>query len=186
MRKTALRKMLFGSTAAAALIFLFSGWCRADEQAPAAAAVENAQVETAPAGQKLFSSTFLKTKSSAQQKLAPGSEIPDLGSRASQASKGLIYCVAGVLVLFSLYRHLKLRGSSGVEQNVIELIARKALSSKTALLVVRAEERKFLLTQTGDDVSLLAELDPATGFMDTLTGLSLVDEETGKIAAANG
>ena len=50
----------------------------------------------------------------------------------------------------------------------IDILSRRGIAPKTVLLVVRAEGKKFFLAQTDGDVKLLAPIEDAETFQDTL------------------
>jgi flagellar biogenesis protein FliO len=148
----------------------------AQQQNGSTPAVAGAEEQADSGAKAAFHSSFAKGGNKFSKASSLGKDIPDFGESASKASKGLIYCLAAALVLLYVYKQVRSRANGQNDQQVIEVIARRGLSSRTALLVVRAEERKFLLTQKGDDVTLLSELDPVSNFTDAFSQLALVEE----------
>jgi flagellar biogenesis protein FliO len=148
----------------------------AQQQTDLAQLVTGAEEQVDSAEKTTLRSSLSKAGNKFSKTPSLGRDVPEFGASAGKASKGLIYCLAAVLVLLYVYKQVRSRTNGQVDQQVIEVIARRGLSSRTALLVIRADERKFLLTQNGDEVTLLSELDPVSGFTDTFSQLALVEE----------
>ncbi len=91
------------------------------------------------------------------QGVAVGTEVPGLASLAGNITKGLLYCVGVFLVIVSLFKRF---GPDRISLPLeVEILGRKNLSPKTALLVVQVEGRRLLLASTPDDIKLISELD---------------------------
>ena len=150
-----------------------------------AASAETAAASGAAAKPAVALSPF-RTRNTEFGKSGLGSELPDFSQAAGKTSKVTFYLVAVILSLLYGYKQIKLRNQPLSDQSLIEILARKSVSSKTALIIVKAEERKFLLSQNGDDLSLLADLGPSANFAEGLSQLSFFEENPSPAQAANG
>lgn len=105
----------------------------------------------------------LMPRSAAKPKTLVGSETVQVKSLGGELLKGTLYCIAIFLFGASLYKRYldKQQNTAG---NGIEIVSRRALGSRTALLVVRAEGRRFFLSQSGEEVHLLTALDEPASF----------------------
>ncbi len=135
---------------------------------------------------KSWSSSFQKNRNSTAANSNIGAQVPDLPAAAGKSSKALVFCLSGVFILLYLYKHYNLKNQTGAEQNLIEVLARKPLSSKTSILLIRTEERKFLLSQNGDELALLSDLGPAANFAEKLSQLTMLEQDDLNHAAVNG
>lgn len=79
-------------------------------------------------------------------------------SAVSSVSKKSIYFIALLMIGFSLFKKFSLKQTQQEEKEHIDVISRKALSSRSSLMIVQVENQKLLLAQNGDDVSFLTEL----------------------------
>ncbi len=119
----------------------------------------------------------LRTKTAAKDSSIYGKQVPDFDAAGSKTAKWALYLTGLLLAVCYVYKHLKLRKSQGAQQSAIEIVARQGVSSRASLLVVRAEERKFLVSLNGDEISLVAELDPVSGFENEFVHTGLNREE---------
>lgn len=99
---------------------------------------------------------------------------PSLSDLFARVFKGLLYCVATILLCVSLYRRF-FETQAPKSDELIKLLGKKTIAPKTALLVIETAGQKFLLSQTQDQVALLAELNATQQFDETL--ISLYDQD---------
>jgi flagellar biogenesis protein FliO len=66
-----------------------------------------------------------------------------------------------VLLGFSLYKRFAKKVGLEPTGETIEVVSRKALSSRTSLLIVKVEQHTVLLSQNGDDVTFLTDITAA-------------------------
>lgn len=108
-------------------------------------------------------------------------EPVDFKSLTSKTTKGFVYTAIFFLLALSLYRKYGTRSDAGLKQGAIQVLARKQIGSRTALLMIQAEERKFLLAQNGDQLALLSDL--SFGF-EELSPLELAAQEESTVRSA--
>lgn len=82
--------------------------------------------------------------------------------------KGLLYCIAGVVILCSAYKRFFPTSNKGAGSNSITVLARRELSSRSSLFIVEAEGRRFLLAQGADPVTVIASIDDELQFATAL------------------
>jgi flagellar biogenesis protein FliO len=109
-----------------------------------------------------------------------GAATEETARASSGLAKSTWLLAGGMLLLFGIYKKSSLSNKQQFPSDTIEIAARKAIGPKTALLVVAAEGKRFLLSQEGDSVSLLAHLDNPRNFADEmslLTEVEVIDEQ---------
>lgn len=100
---------------------------------------------------------------------------PSLSDLFAQVFKGLLYCVATILLGASLYRRFFEKPAAKAD-DLIKVLGKRTIAPKTALIIIESAGQKFLLSHTPDQVALLAELNSAPHFDDTL--ISLYEQES--------
>lgn len=110
----------------------------------------------------------------AHKKVELASSIPNFALLAGDLAKTLIFCAAGLLVILSAVKRFQAK-----RENIpspIEIIARKTMGARSALLLVSVEGKRFLLAQSAESLKLLAKLDESLTFSDHLQGLIEVED----------
>lgn len=105
-----------------------------------------------------------------------GAGVEETNRASAGIAKSTWLLAGGLLLLFGIYKKTSLSNKLQIPSDSIEIAARKAIGPKTALLVVSAEGKRFLLSQEGDSVSLLANLDTPRNFADEMS--LITDQET--------
>lgn len=88
-----------------------------------------------------------------------GSALPSAAEQFSAVGRGLAYCLVIGLVGYAIVQKLK-KNSALPDSSGINIISKKVIGPRTILLVAEVAGKRFFLSQTSDDVTLLAELDP--------------------------
>lgn len=114
---------------------------------------------------------------------ASGAEVPRLGGSAAGVFQGLVYSAGAVLLLAAVFRKLRPENKLGTQCG-IDIVGRRQLGSKTALLLIETEGQRFLLAQTPEEISLLSAIEPVSSFDRALCELSAAQarDETDKAA----
>lgn len=137
---------------------------------PASPTVAGSAQTDEPAQSNISKSTWSKTSSAS----APAS---DRNSESGRASKGFLYVLGILLLAFALYK--KFSGKRGAHALVdIEVLARKAVSPKHALLIVTVEGERLLLAQGTETLSFVTKLSTSSSFRSELA--QFLDPETEK------
>lgn len=103
---------------------------------------------------------FQRRLKASSKELSTSGELPNFQSLAGKVLKGLLYCVALVLILASVFKKLnKQPGSQNPDS--IKVIGRKHLSPRNSLLVVEIDNKKLLLSESQDGLRFIANLDIA-------------------------
>ncbi len=100
----------------------------------------------------------LPAKTIRPSKIAPGSEVPPLGSLVKKSSQGFAYCLVVFCLGLAAYRKFYRKSSFAEASQQIEILSRRAISGKTSLVLVSVEGQKFLLSHTGEQISLISAL----------------------------
>ncbi len=106
-----------------------------------------------------------------------GTSVPEFGMLARKTA----FSLAGLTLFFLLVtgtfkRFAKSRGTLRSEHE-IEVIARRPVGQRQALLVVAVDGRKFLLSQGTEDIRLVSELEAADPFANALDeGFELIGD----------
>ncbi len=85
-------------------------------------------------------------------------ETSNTESTASSVTKKSIYFFALLMIGFSIFKKFTLKQTRQEEKEYIDVVSRKALSSRSSLFIVQVEQQKLLLSQNGDDVRFLPQL----------------------------
>ncbi|MCC6932437.1 MAG: FliO/MopB family protein [Deltaproteobacteria bacterium] len=88
---------------------------------------------------------------------AIGSQTIKVADLAKKSSKGLIYCLAVFLIALAVKNKLRQRPENNNNKS-INILARKAITAKSSLLLVTVENQKLLLAQNGDSLALISEM----------------------------
>ncbi len=143
-----------------ALITLF---CSA--YTPAQAEEVSAKLSAEAAQSKAITTDALERIKRARQELeekkenATEEEVEKLS--VSSVAKNSMYFFALLLIGFSVFKKFTTKATTNNEAELIEVVSRKALSTRTSLMIVQIENQKLLLSQNGDDVQYLTELSQA-------------------------
>lgn len=133
----------------------------ADDAAPAEEAKSEAKPEAASAKEtpatKAFLAKLAKSRAEVQAKNAQQAEPPATQGLGGSLKNGF-YFLAALFVLGSLYKRRNAKNAGDAGEQPIAIKARRGLGGKTSLLIVEAEGQRFLLAQSGDDVSLVSPL----------------------------
>jgi len=81
----------------------------------------------------------------------------------AEVFKGLLYCIATVLFGFSIYRRF-FDGKASQNDDAISIIGKKAITPKSAVIIIETNGQQFLLSQTQEQLTLLAELKRSAEF----------------------
>jgi flagellar biogenesis protein FliO len=129
-----------------------------DPQAPAETAIEKTEDETAPKAKvsPLMQQIAKERSASKQEKAARPAAFQPFGTLTSKNTVYFLMLAFGALLLT---KRLQQHKGSELEDNGIQVLSRRALGAKTALLIVDAQGERFLLSQTGEDVQLLSPLE---------------------------
>lgn len=114
-----------------------------------------------------------------------GKDRVQVQTLGSELFKGFLYCTAVFLIAASFYKRFVVGRKDPIAAG-IEIISRRSLGSRSALLVVRTEGRRFFLSQAGDEVHLLSALDEPLSFESELQNFSVSEEasiSTHKVSA---
>ncbi len=118
------------------------------------------------------------TRSHSEKLLINAPETTDVTGRVL---KGFLFTLATFFLGVALYRKFYRNTRGPIEG--IEILARRQISNKAALLLVKLEGRKFFLATSGDDVKVLSTFGDESSFEHSLSAL-LEDEKS--ISVGNG
>ncbi len=88
---------------------------------------------------------------------AIGSDVPELKILTQKTAYGFTLCLLFLSIGLLVYKKTVLRNDSS-QHNLINIISRKNLSPKTALVLVEIEGNKYLLSQNTEKIELLSEI----------------------------
>ena len=88
---------------------------------------------------------------------AIGKNLPDFERSASEVFKALLYCVAAVLLIGSVYRRVKPEVKVKAPKE-LEIVAKQELGPKTSLLLVKTDGEKFLLAHSNEELKLITTI----------------------------
>lgn len=96
--------------------------------------------------------------SSTAKKSVVGSDLPTSSITVASTLKNSLYFFAILFIGISLYK--KFRPKHHTESNgTIEVITKHSFSPRSALLLVRVADQTLLLSQSGDNVSMVTQID---------------------------
>lgn len=104
---------------------------------------------------------------------AIGAETANLSNLSERAARGFLYALGLLLALLAVHKKLR-RGNSPAPGTAIEVIARKSVTPKHSLVVVRVEGQRMLLGLCAESMQLLSKLPEGQSFAAELN--SYMDE----------
>ena len=87
-----------------------------------------------------------------------GADVPSTQALGSSVAKGLLYCLGVFLFGASIFKRLYSKKKSGTQIEPIQIIAKKSLGPRAHLLIVQVNGANLLLSQSGDNISLISSL----------------------------
>ena len=97
-----------------------------------------------------------------------GTEVPQIGMLAKKTGYSLAALTLMFLLATGTIKRFSKRGSAAKSAHQIEVVARKNLGPRQALLVVSIDGRKFFLAQGNENVTLISELNDELIFGEAL------------------
>jgi flagellar biogenesis protein FliO len=100
-------------------------------------------------------------------------EAPAFSPATSPYMKNGAYFFAALLLGLSLYKRFRGAATADAAYELIEVVSRKALSSRASLLLVKVQNQSILLSQNNEEIRFLTALEPQQNFEQTMAGVSL-------------
>ncbi len=87
-----------------------------------------------------------------------GADVPSTQALGSSVAKGLLYCLGVFLFGASIFKRFYSKRKNGAQLEHIQIIAKKSLGPRAHLLIVQVNGANLLLSQSGDNISLISSL----------------------------
>ena len=158
-----LGSLLFGILVS---VCMTSSPCTAESSTTPAAGQKNSPVVTEQAGPESpvdkRESAPNQTNTAAtnpQSTLRPPTPLIGGSTLGQRTISGVTFGVLFLLLMFGGWKKLVDKQSKVATENKIEIISKRAVSQKTALLIAAVDGRRFLIAQGAEQLTLLSELD---------------------------
>lgn len=162
-----MNKAAFLSSAITLLAFALSlylipvSYCIADEVSPQA---EQMYTDSSKENSLKKQSTDTESRTLTQK----SSAMPSYSSQVGKVVKGLLYCIATLIVISALLKRFSGQ-SPAPRENAINIIAKRNISQKAQLLLIEVQDKQLLISHAGENVALISELDKKENFQSVLS-----------------
>lgn len=93
-----------------------------------------------------------------EEQIKVGSDVPELKLLSQKTAYGFSVVLLTICIFFGIYKKLFERNLKKNAPELINIISRKAVSSKNALLVVEVMGSKYLLAQSSERLEMISEI----------------------------
>ncbi|MFN8392308.1 MAG: flagellar biosynthetic protein FliO [Bdellovibrionota bacterium] len=107
-------------------------------------------------------------KPAAAPKKAVGSEVPKIEALSQKSMLGLGSMMVMFLLAVGAYKKVMEKRGGQPTVNQIQILSKKPVGPRHALLLVEVEGQRFFLAQTAETMNLIAPLEPVETFTETL------------------
>lgn len=93
-----------------------------------------------------------------EQQIKVGSDVPELELLTQKTAYGFSVVLLTICLFFGLYKKLFEKNQKTNTLNPINIIAKRAINNKSALIMVEVLGSKYLLSQSTDKLELISEI----------------------------
>lgn len=195
MRNLLLRKILekkpeqdfvtiytIGLVATALLLLLVLTLTSASAHAEPTAAASELSVTASTESQADAPTPFqMKMKMKQKKQSLVGQDVQPFESMLGRVIKGFFYCLAVLIVIFSLYK--RFAAPAALEEAVIKVISKRSMGSRNSLILLSVRDHELLVTESADGIRLVAEIGDKFDFttsLDNVGSAQIAEINTGR------
>ncbi len=93
-----------------------------------------------------------------EEQIKVGSEVPELKLLTQKTAYGFSVILLTICLLFGLYKKIFEKNQKKNAPDLINIISKKAVNNKSALLVVEVLGSKYLLSQSAERLEMISEI----------------------------
>jgi flagellar biogenesis protein FliO len=112
------------------------------------------------------------------KKIVVGQDVANFGEAANSAAKSAMYFFAVLLLGFSLWKRYDQKRNPH-KASLVKITSKTPVSSRAALLIAEVEGHRYLLSQTPDSLSFIAELRSQTDTFQEILSEEFAEVENG-------